>query len=38
MQDSLDADGHLLLARADGTRRMVSAGDVFFPRKKDQRW
>lgn len=33
--EGIDADGHLLLARADGSRRSISAGDVFFPRKKD---
>jgi len=28
--EAIDAAGHLVLARADGTRRLVSAGDVFF--------
>lgn len=28
--EGLDADGHLLLGRADGTMK-ISAGDVFFP-------
>lgn len=28
--EAIDAAGHLVLVRADGTRRMVSAGDVFF--------
>ncbi len=29
--EAIDEAGLLVLARADGTRRLVSAGDVFFP-------
>lgn len=29
--EAIDAAGLLVLRRADGTRRLVSAGDVFFP-------
>ncbi len=30
--EAIDAAGHLVLRREDGTRRLVSAGDVFFPK------
>lgn len=33
--EGIDEAGHLLLARADGVRRRISAGDVFFPAQKD---
>lgn len=29
--EAIDEAGHLILARADGSRRKISAGDVFFP-------
>ncbi|MCE1237036.1 MAG: biotin--[acetyl-CoA-carboxylase] ligase [Hyphomicrobiales bacterium] len=33
--EGIDDAGHLMLARADGSRRKISAGDVFFPAQKD---
>ena len=36
--DGIDAAGLLLLARPDGSRRKISAGDVFFPAAKDRSW
>jgi BirA family biotin operon repressor/biotin-[acetyl-CoA-carboxylase] ligase len=33
--DGIDEAGLLLLTRADGSRRKISAGDVFFPAAKD---
>ena len=34
--EAIDAAGLLVLRRADGTRRLVSAGDVFFPTTGDE--
>ncbi len=34
--EGIDADGLLILAGADGSRRKISAGDVFFPPTKDE--
>ncbi len=34
--DGIDEAGLLLLTRADGRRRKISAGDVFFPATKDR--